>query len=130
MEEVIRKFVAWTKLKIKIHLIERVVYFRAGEIWWASLGVNVGFEQDGKNMDFERPILIVRKFNAHVLWAVPLTTKLKDIPYYYQYDFAGTKYSAILIQLRLISSKRLLRKIGLFPRADFKNIKEQLKKMI
>ncbi len=63
MDVVIKKFIAWTKLKIKIYISERVIYFREGEIWWASLGANIGYEEDGKNENFERPILIFKKFN-------------------------------------------------------------------
>lgn len=61
MEEIkflAQRFVAWTRLKIRIHLSEKDVYFREGEMWWASLGANIGHEQDGKNETFERPILI------------------------------------------------------------------------
>ncbi|MEK9183120.1 MAG: hypothetical protein AAB849_01275 [Patescibacteria group bacterium] len=56
IKEVALKFIEWTKIKIRIHISERVIYFREGEIWWASLGINIGHEQDGKNQNFERPI--------------------------------------------------------------------------
>ncbi len=129
--EIIKKFIEWTKLKIRIHIAERVIYFREGEIWWASLGANIGHEQEGKNQNFERPIVIIRKFNQHVLWAIPLTTKLKDDnPYYHYYEFGGKKYAAVLTQLRLISSKRLLRKLGIFPNVDFKLVKEKIRNLL
>ena len=70
-------FVAWTKIKIRIHLNEskKDFYFKPREIWYASLGVNIGFETDGKNDKFERPVLIIRVFSADVLWILPLTSK-------------------------------------------------------
>jgi len=110
-EEVALKFIEWTKIKIRIQISERVIYFREGEVWWASLGANIGHEQEGKNQNFERPILILKKFNQYVLWAIPLTsqTKEKNI-YYHQYELGDQKYAAVLTQLRLISSKRLLKK--------------------
>ena len=37
------------------------------------LGANVGFEQDGIGEDFLRPVLILRKFNVYMFWALPLT---------------------------------------------------------
>lgn len=130
-QEELIKFVEWTKLKIKIHISKKEVYFREGEIWWSCLGVNIGHEQEGKNKNFERPILILKKFNQHTLWAVPLTTKMKENnPYYHQYELNGEEYAAILPQLRLLSSKRLLRRIGIFPLADFEMIREKIKKMI
>lgn len=129
--EELTKFVEWTKVKIRIHFSSGAPLFRDGEIWWASLGANIGYEQDGKNVDFERPILVLRKFNKYILWAIPLSTKIKsNNPYYYQYELSGEKYSAILSQLRLISSKRLRRKIGMFPKDSYLEIRQKIKLLI
>lgn len=131
MEEIIHKFNQWTKLKITLHISERVTLFQEGEIWWVNLGANIGYEEEGKNENFERPVLVLRKFNRHLLWAVPLTTKIKpNNPFYYQYLFRNTKFSAILSQLRSISNKRLIRKIGRMPNDDYKKICEEIKKFI
>ena len=62
------KFIEWAKLKIRIHVSEEEpVYFKEKDIWWASLGANIGHEQDGKNESFERPILVLKKFNKYIL---------------------------------------------------------------
>jgi len=132
-DSVLVRFVEWTKLKIKLHLSnkEKELYFREGEIWWASLGANVGHEEEGKNDNFERPILALKKFNEHLLWAIPLTTKTKeDNPYYYQYELGGKEYAAILPQLRILSSKRLIRRIGMFPEVDYEKIRAEIRKLI
>ena len=124
-------FIEWTKLKIRIHISpEKEFFFHEREIWWASLGINIGFEQDGKNETFERPILVVKKFNRHVLWALPLTSKEKVGEYYYQVEYKGEKSNVILSQLRLISSKRLIRKIRKLPSTEFKEIKDILKSFL
>lgn len=124
------RFIAWARIKTKIHLAEREIYFREGEIWWTSLGVNIGHEQDGKNEYFERPVLILKKFGRYTLWAVPLSSRLKYSPYYFQYTYHGRNYSALLTQLRLISSKRLLRKVGVIDVMVFRAIKEKIKKLL
>lgn len=130
-KDIIIKFVQWTKLKIKLHTnSKQAVYFNEREIWWASLGANIGFEQDGKHDYFERPILVLKKFNQHVLWALPLTSKNKIGKHYYQFKHKGKKYSVILSQLRLISSKRLLRKIRTFPKDDFNKIQTGIKSLL
>ncbi|MEK7212860.1 MAG: type II toxin-antitoxin system PemK/MazF family toxin [Patescibacteria group bacterium] len=130
-EDILSRFVAWIKIKVKIHISDRSVYFREGEIWWVNLGANVGHEEEGKNDNFERPILVLKKFNEHLLWAVPLTTKTKeDNPYYYQYELGGKEYAAILPQLRILSSKRLIRRIGMFPADDYEKIRQELRKLI
>lgn len=131
MEEILKRFVSWTKIKIRIHLSNRSIYFREGEIWWVNLGANIGHEEEGKNENFERPILILKKFNKYLLWSVPLTTKIKENnPYYYRYELNGNKYAAILPQLRILSSKRLIRRIGMFPENDYEKVREEIKKLI
>ena len=61
MNKYFKKFSDWTKLKIRIHSRRKKVYFKEREIWWVSLGVNIGHEQDGKNIRFERPVLILKR---------------------------------------------------------------------
>jgi len=129
--EYIRQFIEWTKLKIRIHLSpEKELYFHEREIWWASLGINIGFEQDGKNETFERPILIIKKFNKYVMWALPLTSKERIGKYYYQTEYQGEQSTIILSQLRLISSKRLIRKVRKLPAKEFREIKDFLKSFL
>src|SRR3989344_2005502 len=120
MNNFFKDFDRWNELKKKLHISVKAkdFYFREREIWWCSLGVNIGFEQDGKNDNFERPVLIVKIFNKEVLWIVPLTSRHKDNKYYYKFDYKNKPQSAILSQVRLISSKRLLRKIWTFLRKD------------
>lgn len=131
MEEILNRFVAWIRIKAKIHLSDKLVYFREGEIWWVNLGVNVGHEEEGKNDNFERPVLVLKKFNEHLLWAVPLTTKIKEEnSYYYQYALNGREYAAMLSQLRILSSKRLVRRIGIIPLEDYEKIREEIRKLI
>jgi len=81
--ENLEKFIQWTKLKIRIHIEEKNIYFREKEIWWARLGMNIGHEQNGKNKNFERPILILKKFGGKALWALLLTSKEKIGKFYY-----------------------------------------------
>lgn len=129
--ELAQIFIDWTKLKIRLHIsIENPVYFREKEIWWASLGANIGYEQDGKNSNFERPILIFKKFNKDILWALPLTSKNKIGEYYYQFKYNNKKYSIILSQIRLISSKRLLRRIRIFSDIEFEEVRNKFKKLV
>lgn len=131
MNDIAFRFFRWTKLKIKIHTTSpKRIYFKEREIWWASLGANVGFEEDGKHRLFERPIMVLKKFNHDILWALPITTKDKTGKYYYQFEYEGRRYSVILSQLRLISSKRLLRKIRTLSKNDFENIKKEIKNLL
>ncbi len=68
----------WSLLKIKIHFSSlNKKYFLEREIWWAGIGSNVGHEEDGKNKGFERPVLILKKFNKYLVLIIPLSSKIK-----------------------------------------------------
>ncbi len=125
-----KDFQNWYLKKKEIHENNKIPYFYEREIWWCAIGLNVGFEQDGKNFNFERPIVVLKKFNEYILWAIPLTSKQKVGKYYYAFNFRNTSNIAILSQLRLISSKRLLRKIGTIPERDFLEIKNIIKNLL
>ena len=80
---------------------------------------------------FIRPIVIIRKFNRKIFWAIPFISKIKeDLRYYFRYDF-GEKYSvAILSQLRLIDEKRLVRKIDVMRKNNFIAMKQKINDII
>lgn len=119
-----KDFEGWCKKKEALHNIrdERIVYFRDKEIWWCALGVNIGFEQDGKNHEYERPVLVLKKINRYLALVVPLSTKTKNHPYYVSYRYDNISYSALVLQIRVISSKRFLRRIGKVENAVFQTI--------
>ncbi|MFA5184085.1 MAG: type II toxin-antitoxin system PemK/MazF family toxin [Patescibacteria group bacterium] len=124
-----KDFFGWAKLKSEIHFTRdvRKVFFHTREIWWANLGVNIGHEEDGKNFHFERPVLIIKKFNQHLALSVPLSTSLKDNLYYCHFPLGGGLRSAMISQIRLISSKRLIRRIGDLNRSDFRQVVAKIK---
>src|SRR3989338_6713120 len=99
----------WNKLKKDLSTKKSNIFFHKGDIWFASIGKNVGDEEDGKHSSFERPILIVRKFNNNIFLGVPLTSNgEKEGKYYHQLlSFPGSV--AILSQVRLLDAKRLVR---------------------
>jgi mRNA interferase MazF len=110
--EKLEKMVEWTKLKMRIHSNEkRTIYFNEREIWWASIGINIGNEIDGKNGYFERPVLVLKKINPNTLLVIPITTQNKQGYYYLELGNETGKDIFILSQMRLISSKRLIRKM-------------------
>lgn len=89
------------------------------DIWWASIGINVGSEQDGKNEYYERPVLILRRFSRKVVLTIPLTSKPKSDPYHFHFISNNKPCSVILSQLKLLSTKRLRRFIGKISKEDF-----------
>ncbi|GEM_PF-4306041 len=80
---------------------------------------------------FERPVLILRKFNKYVLWVLPLTRSHKTGEYYYRITQGNEDDSVVILsQLRLISSKRLLRKMRMLKKSEFEDIKNKVKKFL
>ena len=108
-----KDFFGWAGIKQKVHERKQPPYFAEGQIWWCSLGLNVGTEQDGKGEDFVRPVVVLTKFNEHSCVVVPLTGRERRGRYYLSLGtVTGRPSSAILSQLRLIDSRRLANKIG------------------
>jgi mRNA interferase MazF len=120
-----KDFDGWNEKKKSIHDREQAPFFHEREVWWCVLGLNVGYEQDGGEK-FARPMLVVKKFNKDVLWALPLTTSEKRDRYYV--PMSGQEGSAVILsQLRLISSKRLERLMYKLPNGQFHAILDQVK---
>jgi len=94
-------------------------YFYEKEVWWCSLGINIGSEQDGKHSSFERPVLILKKINKDLLWVVPLSTKISTNYYRINTRSTGQESQVTISQIRAISSKRLLRKISQIDMTEF-----------
>ncbi|MDO8592685.1 MAG: type II toxin-antitoxin system PemK/MazF family toxin [bacterium] len=126
--EKLRRIVEWTKLKIRIQKFEdENLYFHEREVWWVSLGSNIGNEQDGKNDKFERPVLVFRKFGPETFWGLPMSSKEKDNRFNHIIEYNGEKSTVLLTQLRLLSRKRLIRKLRRISKNDFKAIRDKIK---
>lgn len=99
--------------------------FKEGEIWWASIGMNIGTEIFGKGAQFERPVVIFRKFNPDSFLGIPLTTKLKQDEWRVFVAHNGIKRAAILSQARTLDGKRLTERIGALAEEEFQKIKTE-----
>jgi len=121
-----KDFDKWNEVKKYIHLKPDNFGVHEREIWWLSLGVNIGVEIDGKHSSFERPVLVVRKFNRQMVWVLPITSRGKDARFYCKYLFNGREYFVVLTQPRTVSTKRFLRKIGMMPKGDFGRTRQLL----
>lgn len=121
-----KDFDSWNSLKKKIDkkVIDKDLYFHEREIWWCSLGLNVGVESNGKNTLFERPILILKVFNADMIWCLPITSSPKESLFYYRLNDNDGFGSIITSQIKTISSKRLLRKMSVISEFDFVEIQK------
>ena len=121
-----KDFKEWHELKSVLEKDGRRVFFHEREVWFSSLGFNLGYEQDGKGAKFLRPVIVLKKFNQDIFWGIPMTGTIKPYPYYYELSVNGNKVSAVVSQLRLIDRKRLFRKVGMISEEDFERIKQRV----
>lgn len=123
-----KDFDKWNEAKKIVEASEKdsTFFFHEREVWWCAIGTNVGVEADGKHDLFERPVLIIRKFNKEMFWGVPFTSHAHAGIYYVKTAHEQGVSWAALSQLRTWSSKRLLRKIGRIPESDFAVIVERI----
>ena len=126
--EYIKDYDGWNLRKKEVNNSNRNLFYHEREVWWSSVGVNVGYEIDGKNENFERPVLVLRKVNQNQFIGLPVTSKDKKGFFYVKASFSGKEGvgNVNISQLRVFSSNRLLRKMGMIKRYDFKNIKKRV----
>ncbi|MBI2454104.1 MAG: type II toxin-antitoxin system PemK/MazF family toxin [Parcubacteria group bacterium] len=126
-----KDFKKWHKVKQYIHNAGGRLFYHEREIWWCSIGSNVGFEQDGKGENFSRPVLIIKGFSKEVFLCIPLTTKLKEGKYYHEVNLKdGIKRKVILSQIRLVDAKRLVDKVAVLDTEQFNKIKQAIIRLI
>jgi mRNA interferase MazF len=101
------------------------------EIWYASIGENIGFEEDGKGKKYARPVLILKVFNRKLCCIIPLSTTSRRRKFYYPFNSNTGKTSVVLFsQVRVMDSSRLKNKIGFSSKDDFIKIKEKLRELL
>ena len=111
--EVVKRFLAWIGVKEKIHhQNHKPPFFKEGEVWWCSVGENVGIEVYGKGELFTRPVLILKKYDRFSFFGLPLTTKIKNGSWYYKIIFRQLDQTVILSQGRTFDYRRLVEKVG------------------
>ncbi len=126
-----KDFDAWNKFKKIIDNKDSLSYFREWQVWFISMWVNIWFEQNWKNTNFSRPVLVIKKFNKNIFLWVSLTTRKKKSDYIFQIWKINNKENYIILsQIRLYSSKRLLSHIWWVSKDLNKYIKEKITKLL
>jgi len=125
-----KNFEEWSKEKWDLDKNKIRAFFHEREVWFASLGVNIGFEQNRRGDKYLRPIIVLKKFNNEILWCIPLTKTQKKSAFYFSFELNKSISTAILSQIKLIDSKRLQYKIGDTKSDDFIKLKQKLKQLL
>ncbi len=113
-------------MKKSLHQRLSKTCFDEREIWFCSIGINIGHEQDGKHRKFERPVLVFKKINEKTFLGIPLTSQKRKGAKYFYLEIKGKKKSTLLMhQIRMLDAKRLQERIDRIPPHIFKLIKEK-----
>jgi mRNA interferase MazF len=122
-----KDFDAWNAGKKKIHRDAERPFYHAREIWWCAVGVNVGNELDGTGKQHDRPVVIIRPFNAETFFGVALIGHPRIGRYYFPLGKVGNHDAVVnLSQARLFDTKRLVRKIGTMDERTFRDLSKAL----
>jgi mRNA interferase MazF len=125
-----KNFDEWNTQKKRLDNQKGDYYFKPAEIWWCSVGVNVGSESCGKGTTFRRPVLILKKLSSTSCIAIPLTSKKKVGSWFAEVTIHTIKRWALLYQIRMMSSKRFQRRLATLDEAEFCKIKEKLEMLL
>ncbi len=126
-----KDFSQWNTLKQNIHQSGESKFYHVREIWWCSLGVNVGYEQDGSGDEYRRPVLILKGLGAETCLVIPLTAS--DKKHFLRPAIGiidGKEAHALLSQIRVIDTRRLVRKICYLEKEAFEIIRKAARDML
>jgi len=129
-------FDKWNTIKKHTHKKNFKLSIKAREVFWAKIGMNIGDEEYGKGKEFVRPVIIIRQLTKDLFIGVPTTTAPKESNDYFHniYYIDKTKKeinsSAMILQQKVFSKKRLLNKIGTIDKENFAQIVTKLKRLI
>ncbi|MEO5646520.1 MAG: type II toxin-antitoxin system PemK/MazF family toxin [Candidatus Paceibacterota bacterium] len=124
-----KDFDSWNKKKKYINS-RKTKFYHLRDIWWTSLGINIGIEIDGKGSNYERPVLIIKKFGPDMCFVVPLTTAGNESFYRISIGIIDRKETyAAISQIRLIDAKRFTNKITMLDKVTFEVIKKAVRNL-
>ena len=121
-----KDFDKWNEKKKAIDKNEESYLFKEGDIWWVSVGINVGSESCGKGETYRRPVMIYKKLSSHMCIVLPMTTKEKTGTWFVDVSFQSEKVWVLLYQIKTMDTKRFQRRIGVIDDNDFAKVKEKL----
>ncbi len=123
-----KNFIQWFALKPKLDSsIHRAPFVSEGDIWWASIGENVGSEIGGKSELLSRPVIIYKKLAHGFYFVIPTSTKEKNGSWYTTFTHKEKVTVACLHQARSIDYRRLSTKLGTLSSEDLDTVKTGFK---
>lgn len=125
-----KDFHNWNKKKIKIDENKNYNHPKEKEIWWCSVGVNIGSEVYGKGADYTRPVLVINAEGSESFIGIPLTSNIKSRKYacIIKTD-DGVLHTALIYQIRSFDKRRLTEKKYILSTEEYSKIKKYFNKL-
>lgn len=115
-----KRFLEWIGVKERLHNVAaKPPLVRERDLWWASIGENVGSEMNGKSGLFSRPVLVLKKLSQGFFLVAPTTSRKHEGSWYALIRQAGKETYVCLHQARSIDYRRLSSRIGRIDESDF-----------
>ena len=125
-----KRFFEWFGLKQRLHYIAHVPpLVSERDIWWASIGENVGSEINGKSVLFSRPVIVLKKLSHGFYFVIPTTTQIRVGSWYVPFRQQGKDMLACLHQARAIDFRRLSSRLGKIDGDDFERVKDGFRQL-
>lgn len=125
-----KRFPEWMDLKKTLH--EKSIsppHVNEGDIWWMSVGENIGSEINGKSKLFSRPVIILKKLSYGSYFVIPTTSQARKGSWYVNFPKSPLIRTACLHQARSIDYRRLSSRLGELYQFEFKKLKEAFLKL-
>lgn len=115
----------WNEVKKKLAKNTKLPFFKEGQVFWCSVGQNIGTEIYGKGPNYTRPVLIYKKLSKLDFLGVPFSTKIhKGRTWYVPLNFAGKNQAAVLSRIRVYDAARLQDCMGELTKNDFAKVQD------
>lgn len=127
----------WNEKKKQIEQTKKQKFCQIGKIYYVNLGQNIGSEIYGKGGEFLRPVLVINKFFIHhrldLALVIPLSSKTAKKSGYFYHHFKDNKNKeqvALLCQIKVIDTKRIVNYHSKIDNEELQKIKEKIKSKI
>ena len=121
------KFDTWNKLKQRLNKEQEPIVFYQGNIYFMSIGKNIGYEVYGKGELFLRPVLVYKKLSKYTFLGIPLTSQKKTGSYFFTFSYKKDKIStAMLHQMKVFDIRRSKYLSGKINKNTYQNLEKKV----
>lgn len=128
LEQEINDYNLWNVAKIQT-ATAKPKNIKNGYIYWTKIGKNVDCEVFGKNIDFIRPVLVIKRFSikSSLFLGIPLSSRIKNNPQSYIFiDSKSKKQNALLNQMRVFDTRRIVSRCSKIDENELQKIRDAI----